>query len=64
MTANVGTIDRFVRAMLGMALIAASLAGFIGAWGWVGAVPLLTAAFRFCPLYTALGINTCKVARS
>ena len=38
-------------------------AGTIGAWGWIGIVPLATAAMGFCPLYTALGFSTCRVKR-
>ncbi|MDN6276563.1 MAG: DUF2892 domain-containing protein [Psychrobacter sp.] len=29
-------------------------------WGIVGLIPLLTGVFRFCPLYTMVGVNTCK----
>ncbi len=58
MTANVGTIDRIARAVLGLALLAATLTGAIGAWGWIGVVPLATAAFSFCPLYRVLGFST------
>ncbi len=36
-----------------------ALTGTIGAWGWIGIVPIVTAAFNFCPLYTLLGVNTC-----
>jgi hypothetical protein len=58
--ANVGTVDRVLRAILGIALIVLALTGQIGAWGWIGIVPLATAVFRFCPVYTLLGIRTCS----
>jgi hypothetical protein len=58
MNANVGTIDRIARAVLGLALLAATLSGVIGVWGWIGVVPLATAAFSFCPLYRLLGLST------
>ena len=61
MSKNVGGIDRLARFALGMALIAMTLTGFIGAWGWIGLVPLLTAAFSTCPVYSILGMRTCKV---
>lgn len=61
MKANVGTIDRVLRIVVGLALIGLTLAGTIGAWGWIGVVPLATALFRFCPLYTLLGMSTCPV---
>ena len=61
MKANVGGIDRILRAVFGLALIAAASFGAIGVWGYVGIVPLATALFRFCPAYTLLGIDTCPV---
>lgn len=61
MKANVGGIDRVLRIVLGLALIALTLTGAIGAWGWIGLVPLATAAMGFCPLYTVLGFSTCPV---
>lgn len=63
MTVNVGTIDRIVRVIVGLALIAFAL-GFIApgtswSWvGWIGIVPILTAVFSTCPAYSLLGIST------
>jgi sulfite exporter TauE/SafE len=63
MSANVGTLDRIARVVLGIALIAFAL-GFIApgtswSWvGWIGVVPILTAVFGNCPLYTPFGIST------
>ena len=50
--------------MLGVVLIALTLMGTIGAWGWIGLVPLATAALGFCPLYTVLGFSTCPMKKS
>lgn len=61
MQANVGPLDRSLRIAAGLVLIALSLAGVIGLWGWIGVVPLATGIFRFCPAYPLLGINTCKM---
>lgn len=64
MNRNVGTVDRVLRVILGLALIAFAL-GYIApgspyAWlGWIGIVPILTAVFSFCPLYAMLGMHTC-----
>lgn len=58
MKLNVGTVDRVLRAVIGLALIAATLLGWIGVWGWIGVVPLATAVVSFCPLYAALGVNS------
>jgi hypothetical protein len=63
MTANVGTIDRSLRIIAGLALITLAATGTVGYWGYVGIVPLLTGMFRFCPLYTALGFSTCGLKR-
>ncbi|MDR8364044.1 DUF2892 domain-containing protein [Pseudomonas sp. JL3] len=60
MKANIGTIDRSLRIVAGLLLIGLSLSGVIGVWGWIGLVPLATGIFRFCPLYTLLGIKTCN----
>lgn len=57
---NVGSADRIVRILVGVVLIAATLLGFIGVWGWIGIVPILTGTFRFCPAYLPFGLNTCK----
>ncbi len=61
MTANVGSLDRLLRVVVGLALLSLLvLAEPPLRWlGLVGFVPLLTAAVRFCPLYTVLGIRTC-----
>ena len=58
MQANVGSIDRIARILIGLTLLALAFTGTIGAWGYIGIVPLLTAAFGTCPLYTVLGIRT------
>ena len=66
MPVNIGTIDQYVRIVLGLALVAYALqhGGAIEGWHWVGllgVVPLATAFFRSCPLYAALGISSCPV---
>ena len=62
MKINVGTADRAARIIVGLGLIALAATGTIGPWGWIGVVPVLTGAFRFCPAYTLLGVNTCKTS--
>lgn len=59
MIANIGTVDRIIRIVIGLALIAASLFGVIGLWGWIGVVPLATGVIRFCPAYRLFGLSTC-----
>jgi len=60
MQANVGSTDRVIRILIGLGLITATLLGSIGAWGWIGVVPLATGLFRFCPAYLPFGISTCR----
>lgn len=55
---NVGTIDRIIRVIVGLALIAIVFIGPETPWGWIGLVPLLTAGIGFCPLYRVIGLNT------
>lgn len=63
MKSNVGGIDRILRIAVGLALIGATLAGVIGAWGWIGIIPVATGATGFCPLYPLLGISTCPLKK-
>jgi hypothetical protein len=55
---NVGNIDRVLRIIAGSALVGLAAAGSIGAWGYLGFVPLLTGVAARCPLYSILGIST------
>jgi hypothetical protein len=58
MKCNVGNADRAIRIIAVLVLIGLAATGTIGIWGWIGIVPVLTGAFRFCPAYPLLGINT------
>ncbi len=60
MKVNVGTTDRLIRVLSGAALIALAVGGFIGAWGYIGIVPILTGTLRFCPAYLPFGFSTCS----
>ena len=60
MKSNVGQIDKTARLVLGLALIAwAATSGPV--WAWIGVVPIATALFSFCPLYSLIGVNTCQI---
>jgi hypothetical protein len=61
MKTNVGTLDRIARVVLGLVLIALTLTGAIGVWGWIGVVPIATGLIGWCPAYTLLGISTCPM---
>lgn len=61
MKTNEGTIDRALRVVAGLVLIALAATGTVGAWGWIGIVPLATGLIGWCPAYTLLGFNTCPM---
>ncbi|WP_315043467.1 DUF2892 domain-containing protein [Faucicola mancuniensis] len=57
---NVGSIDKTMRIVVGLAIIGAGF--YFGSWwGAVGLVPLLTGLTGFCALYSLFGINTCRI---
>jgi len=67
MQPNVGAIDRLFRLILGIGLMGAALSG-VSALGSailqyvalaIGAVLVVTATLRICPLYSLLGLRTC-----
>lgn len=60
MKKNMASWDRAARVVIGLVLIALTLTGNIGLWGWIGVVPLLTGLVGNCPLYSVVGIKTCK----
>jgi len=59
MTRNVGHVDRTIRIVAGLVLIALAASGTVGMWGWLGVLPLATGLIGWCPPYSMLGINTC-----
>lgn len=69
MTLNVGNVDRVIRAVVGIVLVLLPFVSGFGegssllTWGSVvvGAILLATAAFKMCPIYRILGINTCRM---
>lgn len=69
MSTNVGGLDRVLRILVGLALLAWALG--IGvprtewSWlGWIGVIPLATGLFGYCPLYSLPGVATCPVRRA
>ena len=60
MKVNMGTVDRGIRAIVGLVLIALVFFGPQTAWGWLGLIPLATALMGNCPAYSILGVKTCK----
>ncbi|MEO7982439.1 MAG: DUF2892 domain-containing protein [Bacteroidota bacterium] len=68
MKRNMGNTDRFTRILIA-ALIAAlyftnTITGILGyVLLGIAAIFLLTSLISFCPLYTLLGIKTCKAPK-
>jgi hypothetical protein len=60
MKSNVGGVDRILRIVIGAVLVILAVTGQVGAWGWIGLLPLATGLMGWCPPYSLLGINTCK----
>jgi hypothetical protein len=63
MQKNVGSADKIVRIVLGLGLLSLLflLQPPLNYLGLIGIVPLVTSLMGWCPLYTLLGMNTCKV---
>jgi hypothetical protein len=57
---NMGTVDRALRAIVGLVLISLVFVGPQTPWGWIGIIPLATAVISWCPAYSLLGMRTCK----
>ncbi len=64
MKINEHPMERLVRVGAGLALVALAVTGTIGAWGYIGVVPILTGAVGICPLYSVLGISTCPIRKN
>lgn len=64
MRVNLGTVDRLLRLVVGLVLIALVFVGPQTAWGWIGVIPLVTALAGNCPVYSLLGFNTCSTKKS
>ncbi|HSO03629.1 MAG TPA: DUF2892 domain-containing protein [Candidatus Limnocylindrales bacterium] len=68
MQTNVGSTDRIIRAIVGIAALIGAVALGLGTGGGiallvVGAIMVVTAAVGFCPLYRVLGLNTCPAPK-
>lgn len=60
MNKNMGGLDRVVRAVIGLVLLGLAATGTVGMWGYLGIVPLATAAIGWCPAYLPFGFSSCR----
>lgn len=63
-SANIGTTDRILRIVVGVALALYAVYGLASVWQWVAfavaAILIITALVRFCPAYALFGASTCE----
>ena len=64
MLQNVGGVDRVIRIVVGLALIAWVLFAQGPVWAWIGVLPLATGLIGWCPAYLPFGIKTCSTKQS
>ncbi len=64
MTKNEGNIDRILRIVVGLVLLALVFVGPQTPLGWIGIVPLATGLIGWCPLYSIFGLSTCPMKKS
>ena len=64
MEKNEGNMDRIIRVVVGLALIAYALfmpTAPLAIFAWIGVIPLVTGLIGWCPLYRIFGISTCPM---
>jgi len=64
MKANVGGIDKILRIIAGLVLIALAILGIGAPWTWIGVVPLATGLMGWCPAYSLFGLNSCPLKKA
>ena len=63
MKQNSGGIDKILRIVVGLVLIALTVMGVLPVWGYIGIVPLATGLMGWCPAYSIFGMNTCPTKK-
>jgi len=59
MKANVGSMDQYIRYVIGMGLLILGVV-YESVWGLIGVLPIMTALMSWCPPYALLGLMTNK----
>ncbi|MBI5647824.1 MAG: DUF2892 domain-containing protein [Ignavibacteriae bacterium] len=62
MKTNIGSVDRIIRIVIGIALLSLLflLEGGARYFGLIGLIPLATSFIKSCPLYSVFGLSTCE----
>ena len=60
MNKNVGSVERVIRVIAGIAILSLAFVGPQSPWAYLGIIPLVTGLMGWCPAYALLGISTCK----
>ena len=60
---NEGFMDRFARVVIGVGVLSLAFVGPHTAWGYIGAIPLLTGLIGRCPAYQLFGFSTCQLQK-
>lgn len=60
---NIHKYERVIRIVVGLALISQAFTGMTNLWFLLGLIPLITGLVGWCPPYSILGINTCKLGK-
>ncbi|MCO5141492.1 MAG: DUF2892 domain-containing protein [Oligoflexia bacterium] len=64
MKKNIHLVERVFRVIVGLALVSMVFIGPENPWFALGLLPLLTGLVGWCPPYSLLGVNTCKIGKS
>lgn len=58
---NLCILGRVFRIVLGLTLIGLSVFSLVGAWGWLGLLPLTAGVMNWCPVNKLFGLKECNV---
>jgi lipoprotein signal peptidase len=63
MKKNIGGVERILRVIVGIGILALAFVGPKSPWAYLGLLPIVTGAIGWCPPYSLLGISTVKATK-
>jgi len=63
MKKNIGGVERIVRVVVGIGILALAFVGPRSPWAYLGILPIVTGLVGWCPPYSLLGISTVKATK-